>query len=147
MDATKSAQAHAGPVEQHRCHAHSKRSGERCRRLAIPGGTVCIMHGGAAPQVARAARRRLVYAGATTAVAQTQATHPELLPGGWAEPAANLSKDTIEEARRLRRARARKPRWWAAADAHERRELWRAVAAEVGARLAAADLSSRYESG
>jgi len=39
--------------------ARSKRSRERCRRAPIPGGTVCMMHGGAAPQVAAAARRRL----------------------------------------------------------------------------------------
>lgn len=42
-----------------RCSARSKRSGERCRRAPIVGGTVCTMHGGAAPQVRAAARRRL----------------------------------------------------------------------------------------
>src|SRR5260370_1350180 len=34
--------------------------GRAVRRTAIPGVVVCIMHGGAAPQVAAAARRRLV---------------------------------------------------------------------------------------
>ena len=41
--------------------ARSKRSGQRCKRTPIPGGTVCTMHGGAAPQVRAAARRRLQY--------------------------------------------------------------------------------------
>ena len=44
------------------CHARSKQSGQRCRRYAIPGGTVCSTHGGAAPQVRRAAERRLAFA-------------------------------------------------------------------------------------
>ena len=40
------------------CRARN-RSGARCRRRAILGGTVCYMHGGAAPQVQRAAAERL----------------------------------------------------------------------------------------
>jgi hypothetical protein len=31
------------------CTAKSKRSGERCRRAATRGRTVCRMHGGASP--------------------------------------------------------------------------------------------------
>ena len=42
-----------------RCTALSQQSGERCRRRAIKGGTVCAVHGGGAPQVRAAARRRL----------------------------------------------------------------------------------------
>src|SRR3712207_1626270 len=45
-----------------RCRARSKQSTKQCRLPAIPGGTVCIRHGGAAPQVAAAARRRLLDA-------------------------------------------------------------------------------------
>lgn len=41
------------------CTAKSKRSGRRCRRAAIMGGTVCSMHSGKAPQVVRLARERL----------------------------------------------------------------------------------------
>lgn len=41
-----------------RCVAH-KKSGERCRRLAIKGATVCRVHGGASGHVKRAARARL----------------------------------------------------------------------------------------
>ena len=41
------------------CTAHIK-TGAQCRRWSIEGGTVCIMHGGSAPQVKTAARRRLL---------------------------------------------------------------------------------------
>lgn len=36
----------------------SRHSGERCKKAAIPGGTVCRLHGGAASQVQRSARER-----------------------------------------------------------------------------------------
>jgi len=41
------------------CKAKSKRSGIRCRKHAIKGGTVCATHGGSAPQVKLKARERL----------------------------------------------------------------------------------------
>jgi hypothetical protein len=41
------------------CTAKSKQAQRRCRKPAIPGGTVCRMHGGAAPQVKLAAMQRL----------------------------------------------------------------------------------------
>jgi hypothetical protein len=44
--------------ESARCVAH-KKSGERCRRLAIKGATVCRVHGGASGHVRKAARVRL----------------------------------------------------------------------------------------
>lgn len=40
------------------CKATS-RSGNRCKRRPIPGGMVCAMHGGKAPQVVAAAEQRL----------------------------------------------------------------------------------------
>jgi len=40
------------------CTAHRK-SGAQCRATAIKGGTVCVVHGGAAPQVIRKAAERL----------------------------------------------------------------------------------------
>jgi len=47
------------PMDPRQCTAHSKQSGERCKRFAIPGGRVCHYHGGAIPQVKDAARARL----------------------------------------------------------------------------------------
>ena len=44
-----------------RCHA-KKKNGERCKKAAILGGRVCGTHGGSAPQVRNAARRRLMEA-------------------------------------------------------------------------------------
>jgi hypothetical protein len=43
----------------HRCTA-TNRAGERCKRFAIIGGFVCVMHGGGAAQVRQAARQRLL---------------------------------------------------------------------------------------
>ena len=45
--------------ETPRCSAVSSRTGRPCNRYAIAGGTVCIMHGGAALQVKAAAAARL----------------------------------------------------------------------------------------
>lgn len=42
-----------------RCTATSKVKGVQCGRGAIPGGSVCRYHGGAAPQVLKAASERL----------------------------------------------------------------------------------------
>lgn len=48
--------------ESRRCTATSNATGNRCRRSAILGGTVCYVHGGRAPQVKAAAERRLAEA-------------------------------------------------------------------------------------
>lgn len=45
--------------EPRKCSATSKQSGKQCGRWAIPGGTVCAMHGGKAPQVKAKADERL----------------------------------------------------------------------------------------
>src|SRR5688572_14527001 len=45
-------------VPRRQCKAHRK-NGERCTRIPIIGGTVCIMHGGKAPQVKMAAEERI----------------------------------------------------------------------------------------
>jgi hypothetical protein len=44
--------------ESRRCTAKSKQSGERCKRAAVVGATVCSMHGGKIPRVVAAAARR-----------------------------------------------------------------------------------------
>jgi hypothetical protein len=43
------------------CRAH-RSNGLPCAAWAVRGATVCVAHGGAAPQVRRAARRRLAVA-------------------------------------------------------------------------------------
>lgn len=42
-----------------RCTATSKQSGQRCKRWPIPGGHVCVMHGGGSPLVKAKAEQRL----------------------------------------------------------------------------------------
>ena len=46
--------------DSRRCKAKAHRTGERCKRAAIKGGTVCTTHGGRAPQVVKSARERLM---------------------------------------------------------------------------------------
>lgn len=45
---------------ERRCTAKANRTGERCRRAAIKGGTVCTVHGGNLPQVRKKAKERLL---------------------------------------------------------------------------------------
>ena len=42
------------------CHASSKQSGNRCRKKAEPGQSVCRFHGGASPQARSKALERLI---------------------------------------------------------------------------------------
>lgn len=56
------------PLEDRQCRAKSKRSGQRCKRSAIVGGTVCAMHGGKSPVVVNAAQARLEHRKAVLAV-------------------------------------------------------------------------------
>lgn len=46
-------------LDNTQCTATSKTSGLQCGQPAIPGGTVCIYHGGGAPQVRSKAAERL----------------------------------------------------------------------------------------
>jgi hypothetical protein len=62
------AQYSPGPDDNRRCSAHTS-AGKPCGRWAIKGGTVCIMHGGRAPQVKAAAKERTERAVAEKAVA------------------------------------------------------------------------------
>ncbi|MET3949696.1 hypothetical protein [Arthrobacter sp. UYEF36] len=43
--------------DSRRCRGKSKQSGERCKKAAIIGGTVCRIHGGGSPAVKAAAQR------------------------------------------------------------------------------------------
>lgn len=54
------AERHPSDPTRVRCQARAKsRDGAPCKFWSIPGGTVCRFHGGEAPQVQRAAKRRL----------------------------------------------------------------------------------------
>ena len=48
------------PPEGVRCTGHSSRTGAPCKNFPIHGGTVCVTHGGRAPQVKAKARERLL---------------------------------------------------------------------------------------
>src|SRR5690349_5780100 len=48
--------------ESPRCTAKSKQSGQRCRKAPMKGQSVCLAHGGGAPQNKHAAARRQVEA-------------------------------------------------------------------------------------
>jgi hypothetical protein len=100
------------------------------------------MHGGAAPQVAAAARRRLHYAAATVACARIAASNPEIAAMAGIGSAPKPSTNVFVADNQLRRARRRQPGWWAAADRHEERLLWREVARVVSERLLAGDQPS-----
>ena len=50
--------------DSRRCTAKSKQSGDRCKRAAIIGGTVCKIHGGGIPAVKAAAERNAEMAAA-----------------------------------------------------------------------------------
>lgn len=52
--------ARLGGPHGRQCSATSKRSAQRCKRAPVPGATVCNLHGGKAPQVQAAAKRRLL---------------------------------------------------------------------------------------
>jgi len=54
------------------CTATAKATGEPCRRAAISGGSVCYVHGGAAPQVKRKAAERIAEARDSALDALTQ---------------------------------------------------------------------------
>lgn len=51
------------------CTAHSSQTGKPCKSKAVKGATVCRMHGGSAPQVKAAAKRRLLEAADPAAAA------------------------------------------------------------------------------
>jgi hypothetical protein len=109
MDATQSAEKH-GESRSARCRARSKRSGERCRRLAIPGGAVCVVHGGAAPQTARAALQRLLRARARREVWKLRFDMERM------GMTAKIAPPTVEDLRlavALDRLRVRNPTWFA----------------------------------
>ena len=49
-------------TDRRQCTATSSRTGQRCERAPIKGGSVCTTHGGRAPHVVAAAQQRLAEA-------------------------------------------------------------------------------------
>lgn len=83
MTATSTAAPHG------KCTA-TARSGAPCRQPAVAGATVCRFHGGAAPQVRRAAERRLAERAAVASLADV-----EVLPiGNPLEELARVAEET-----------------------------------------------------
>lgn len=84
------------------CTAHSSRHGRPCRAWAMRGCTVCVAHGGRAPQVRDAADRRVMIAQAMRAASTMPP--PARLAGdddGMAEWAAGVL-DTVRRGKRWR---------------------------------------------
>jgi len=77
-----------------RCRAHN-RAGEPCRNYAMVGGAVCHAHGGRAPQVRAAARRRRAQAMAWGTLrrfrANQEAQRAALEP--WADELRQVRRD------------------------------------------------------
>lgn len=73
-----------------RCHATNRR-GDPCGAYAIPGGTVCTYHGGAAPQVQRKASLRLLeLVDPAIAVLAREMDNPEASAGERIRAAENV---------------------------------------------------------
>lgn len=66
------------------CTATAKATGARCRRSPVAGATVCVMHGGAAPQVKAAAKERLAAGAATRLGLPVETTAAAALQDGLA---------------------------------------------------------------
>ncbi len=77
-----------------RCAATAKTTGRPCGRSPVPGATVCRYHGGLAPQVQAAARRRVLAAEAAVELAHLgvsiDTTPVEALEAMLAEAAGNV---------------------------------------------------------
>ncbi len=80
---------------QPRCTAKARTTGNRCKAYAITGATVCRMHGGSAPQVKEAARRRILELVMPALVGLTDLLHDPDTP-----PATKLAavRDILDRA-------------------------------------------------
>ncbi len=85
-------------LDDRRCIATARTTGQQCRNAARLGTTVCRMHGGSAPQVQAAARRRIQRQVVEGSVA---ALMDEL--GVDALDDRNLIDDLVDAVRRCRR--------------------------------------------
>jgi hypothetical protein len=73
------------PTDEQRCIAtvvHGPRAGQRCPKYHIRGATVCMQHGGQAPQVRAAAARRVADAQAVALASKIQIEVPTFTSAG-----------------------------------------------------------------
>lgn len=63
-----------------RCTATAKRTGERCSKWAVAGASVCRSHGGGAPQVRAAARKRVAQERAAKSLAEVELSDEDIDP-------------------------------------------------------------------
>ena len=77
------------------CTAKSKQSGVRCKRRPIPGGSVCIMHGGGIPQVREAARLRILELVNPALATMARAVRGKGKPG---QVEINAARDILDRA-------------------------------------------------
>jgi hypothetical protein len=84
-----------------RCTARSSRTGRRCGRWATRGAKVCASHGARAPQVKKAAARRVASAEALRTVSSLFGT-----PDEGAEPAEILAREIRDASGTVRALRA-----------------------------------------
>lgn len=104
------------------CTAHN-RQGERCKRTAIPGGTVCRYHGGNAPQVRAKAVDRIKEARDMALDRLIESLEPD---AEWPVPAKVLADITDKFTRQIELLEGR---------ATDRKEVAESHAVEVRHRL------------
>ena len=76
-----------------KCKAHSSRTGLPCRQNAILGGTVCVAHGGRAPQVKLKAEQRILKL-----VNPALAALKELVDKGEGQVRLGAARDILDRA-------------------------------------------------
>jgi hypothetical protein len=106
-------------VSERRCTAKSKRTGKPCTRWAIKGGTVCIMHGGKAPQVLAKAQERLAVDAAVKAFGLGLAKDPERVLAEIASIAFAQAGDVFNDEGQLLPVKAMPPHVQAAVASFE----------------------------
>lgn len=84
----------ADPTHGGRCSATARGTGERCRRQAMRGATVCYVHGGQLPVVKAAAKRRLDAEKAQKVLDRIDLSNAEPVTDPVAELAAIAGKAT-----------------------------------------------------
>jgi len=83
-------------MEDRRCTAKSKQSGERCKRYATPGATVCFIHGGGNPRVSARAAERLAEQRARRTLSDLEQTESVVDPFAALEALAGQAVGLVD---------------------------------------------------